>query len=244
MIYHSNISAPDLTPLFKHAHCRVMGHSRGHDVLSDFADRPAADPVFGLYKNCGFFTHDEAAILYACALRIKGNWLDIGCHTGWTSAHIAEAGAEVVAVDNMLPVLEFYARFAENVDPYLEDGRIEPFAGRSDQLFEACDKRILSGACIDGDHGRPNPLNDAKGCVDRMLDTGVIMLHDFAGAPVWEAVVWLMDNGFNCRVYWTPHMLACCWRGNFVPPHHERDPNVDWSAAQAVMNGFPFERCV
>jgi hypothetical protein len=55
MIYRSNPVAPDLTPFFKLKEPAMQ--MMGHDVPSD----PDFDP------NCGFLTHDEAAILFACA---------------------------------------------------------------------------------------------------------------------------------------------------------------------------------
>ena len=92
MIYRSNFTSPDLTPHFKYLHSRVMGHSFGHDVPSDWVDKADDDPAFGIYKRCGMWTHDECAILHNVAKLVQpGRCLDIGCHTGWTTAHIAAA---------------------------------------------------------------------------------------------------------------------------------------------------------
>jgi hypothetical protein len=77
MIYRSNLEAPDLTPHFKHLVSRPMPHSFGHDVPSDWGDKADDDPVFGLYKKCGMWTHDEAAILFnvaAAAWTFQGMW--------------------------------------------------------------------------------------------------------------------------------------------------------------------------
>jgi hypothetical protein len=90
-----------------------------------------------------------------------------------------------------------------------------------------------SGAVVDGDHCSPHPCRDAVNAETHLMDTGVIIFHDFIGRPVQEGVEYLMGEGFNCRVYWTPHMVACCWRGDFTPPDYVRDPQINWEAWRA-----------
>jgi hypothetical protein len=242
LIYRSNLTAPDLQPAFKHVHCRPMGHSMGHDVLSDFADRPVGDPLLGLYKNCGFWTHDEAAILFNIASQVNGTWLDIGAHTGWTGAHERAARCHVLAVDNMFAVPEFYERFRENVGD-----EMRAFVGTSNEFFEYCDREKsegpFNGIVIDGDHCSPCPLQDAKNAEIFLWDDGVILFHDFIGRPVREGVEYLMSRGFKCKVYWTPHMVACCWRGDLQPPDHVRDPRIDWEGVKRSMSDFDFGAC-
>lgn len=239
------LEVPDLRPHFKHLHWRPMPHSMGVPVASDFADRPASDPVFGLYKNCGLWTQDEAAILYQCALQRRGLWVDLGCHTGWTSAHIAEAGCETWAVDNMLPVESFYKRFLENTSSW----GINSYAGTTAQFFESiapameASVRGFSGVVIDADHEHPWPLQDAQKALEHLEESGVILFHDFIGRPVRTAVEYLMAAGFRCRVYWTAHMVACCWRGDFVPPVHSPLPGIDWQRVKESMRDFAFDRC-
>ena len=105
MIYRSNLTAPDLQPHFRHAVCRVMGHSQSHDVLSDFSDKTDNDPVCGPFKSCGALTHDEAAILYNIARQVGGTWLDIGGLTGWSACHMAAAGCKVYSVEDRKSVV-------------------------------------------------------------------------------------------------------------------------------------------
>ena len=182
MIYRSNLSCPDLAPHFKHLHSRVMGHSFGHDVPSDWADKADDDPVFGIYKRCGFWTHDEAAILYNVAKIIKGWWLDIGCHTGWTSAHIA-AGAHVECIDPMLSVRGFVDRWAANLS-HCWDGITAGHYMTSNEFFTYVDPdKLYDGFCIDGDHEPGAPLQDAQNAAAHLAPTGVIMFHDGVGGP-------------------------------------------------------------
>ena len=102
----------------------------------------------------------------------------------------------------------------------------------------------FTGVVIDGDHEPGKPLEDAKNAMRHLADTGVILFHDGLGRPVREAVTWLLDQGFKARVYWTPHVVFACWRGDFTPPEHDADPRIDWSAHRREMwADFDFGRC-
>lgn len=251
MIYRSNLTAPDLTPHFKHLHVRPMGHSFGHSVPSDWADKAVDDPVFGLYKNCGLWTFDEAAILYNVAKRWGGRWADIGAHTGWTTSHIRQGAnfKDVDAIDPMLAVEGFRQRFYDN------GAGEEWYPLTSRQYFATGDGYPqLDAFCIDGDHEPGEPLADAKGALEHFEGRGLCIFHDFMGQPVQEAVLYLMDRGFHCRIYNTPHMIALCWREPdagkdrmqdwFTPPFHVPDPAIDWKEIRQRCKPFPFERTI
>ena len=68
------------------------------------------------------------------------------------------------------------------------------------------------------------------------------MLHDGVGKPVQEAVEWLMANGFKARAYFTPHLVFCCWRGDFAPPDHIPDPEVKRQLLDGRFADFPWEK--
>lgn len=236
MIYRSNLVAPDLTPQFRFLHSRVMGHSFGHDVLSDWADKADTDPLFGLYKKCGFWTHDEAAILYNIGHRIWGLWADIGSHTGWTAAHIlASHAVEVVSasgpcptcelVDPLYAVDEFRVRAALNM---AGECGLRLKAMTAAQFFDS-DPRLFDGIVIDGDHEPGEPMRDARAALLHLTPEGVILFHDFVGLPVREAVLYLMRQGMKVKLYLTPHVVACCWRSQKVGaslPKHIPDPVI------------------
>lgn len=244
----------DLRPHFKHLHWRPMPHSFGIDIASDWADEADDDPVFGLYKRCGLWTMDEANILHECARRVApGAGLDVGAHTGWTTAHMAEGGLEILAIDPMLRLQGFHSRFAKNMSPWwirvlaiywktsneyfadiTADGGIPLLRGRAG----------FSLICIDGDHESGKPLEDAINASACLDDAGVILLHDFVGEPVREAVTWLMNQGFKARIYLTVHCVAVCWRGNFVPPEFIPDLRVLEQDLPARMPDFDWSRCV
>ena len=67
MKYESNLKHRGVEAEFPFLRSRVMGHSFGHDVPSDWSDFKENDPRFGIYTRCGMWTHDEAALLYAIA---------------------------------------------------------------------------------------------------------------------------------------------------------------------------------
>jgi hypothetical protein len=222
LIYKSNLTAPDLAPFFKHLQSRPMPHSYGHDVPSDWADKADDDPVYGLYKRCGFWTHDEAAILFSIVTERPGEWLDIGAHTGWTGAHIIAGGANVVFIDPMLRVQGFQERLEDNLRERWDAVVFTSYL-TSSEYFKLDNDRYSSGVVIDGDHEPGEPLKDARNAAER---SDLMLFHDFVGRPVREAVEFLMGAGFNCRVYNTPHIVACCWRGKFTPPDHVPDPKI------------------
>jgi len=250
MIYKSNLSSPDLTRHFKHLTVRPMGHSFGHDVPSDWSDKQDDDPVFGIYKRCGLWTHDEAAIMYNCVAALDDGartkfWCDIGAHTGWTSAHLAaHQRTSVDCVEPMLAVQGFQDRFEENT-AHCWFRISECFAKYSDAFFER-NEMFYDGYVIDGCHepGQPerDALNAARLSPKLLQSVSVVLFHDFVGEPVRNAVQLLMQQGFKARVYFTPHMVACCWRGDFVPPDHVPDPNLPDLKARCPE--FPFERCL
>ncbi len=245
MLYRSNLAAPDLLLHFKHAWLRPMTYAFEHDIISDWGDKSDDDSVFGLYRRCGFWTHDEAAILHNVAKQVGGRWCDIGAHTGWTAAHIAtaEGVSQVTAIDPMLDNREFFQRAFSNLSRIENRCPILLFPERSAQYFAKRDASRFMGIVIDGDHGAPNPLNDAKMAAAHLEADGVILFHDFVGGPVQEGVLYLMDIGFKCRVFYTPHCVAVCWRGSFVPPDHEPEAYCLRQLTDGRMKDFPFERC-
>jgi hypothetical protein len=100
------------------------------------------------------------------------------------------------------------------------------------------------GVLVDGDHEPGKPLEDALNAARHLSETGAIIFHDGIGAPVREAVTALIDRGLHARVYWTPHIVFCCWRGDFKPVDHIGDPAIDWTYHKAAMSkDFDFSRC-
>lgn len=243
--YLSNVQGPDLRSYFKHLHWRKMPHSMGHLVASDWADKPVDDPMFGLYKNCGLWTRDEAAILHAWAangIRLQGLWLDIGAHTGWTSKHINYGtNSTVLCIDPMLADRGFRYRWSENTG--FPGSWAHGITSAQEFAMENGSPTKLAGVCIDGDHEPGKPLEDAQNAATHLAETGVIIFHDGIGRPTREAVTWLMGQGFKARLYWTPYLVFVCWRGDFTPVDHIPDARIDWTNHKlAMQKDFDFER--
>ncbi len=236
----NGLSMPDLRKQFKHLHWRPMPHAFGVDVASDWADKDDGE-AFGIFKNCGLWTMCEAAILFNVSRRIQGGRaLDIGSHTGWTSAHILAGGHPVVGVDPMYASGEFVSRTMENTL-----SGVQLTHRTSAQYFGDIGEPVkFSLICVDGDHEPGEPLKDAVNAAKHLADTGVIIFHDGVGQPVQEAVEYLMVLGFKCRAYFTPHLVFCCFRGNFEPPDHVADPDVKRQLLDGRFKEFDFTRCV
>lgn len=230
MRYQSNLRCPDLSPYFKLKDPPLQ--ICGHDMPSD----PDFEP------ECGFWTHDEAAILFNVAKQIGGRWIDVGARFGWTGAHLIEAGCQVTLVDPDQRFRERQSRLESNLDQHFWTS-VEQVVAKP---FEEC---ILSGefngVVIDGCHSEPAPLDDAINAYGHVKDDGVILFHDTWGAPTHRGIRWLMDCGYQCRMYDTPNGVALLWNPEltFTPPEHISDPNVNW-ALMRKQSGFDYSRCI
>lgn len=241
---------PDLRPHFRHLNWREMRHApAGHLIASDFADLPlSTDPnKSGFYKNCGFWCRGEVGILWKFARQVAlpdytPVFLDIGAHTGWTSSYLADAcqrgyAGVVLSVEPMFRgEASFEKRFHENTFPFREF--IVPLGIRRDELTaEHINGYRFDGTIIDGDHGRPNPLEDAKYAAGLSEPDSFILLHDAWGEDVLEACDWLHEQGdWESRFYETPHGVAAFWRGSVEPPYYKPDPRVDWESKRRQSN--------
>ena len=217
MRYKSNLKAPDLSPYFRLVDPPIQ--LCGHDIPSD----PDFDP------NCGFWSIDEAAILFNVANQVKGAWVDIGARFGWTAAHLATAGCTVTALDPGFRNPAFRERFIGNTHHWYK--WFDAIRGDGIQACIATEdedeQKLWDGFVIDGNHDAPNPANDAWVAANILSKNAcVILLHDYVGRPVREAGDWLVSQGFKKRVYFTPNGVGLFWRGlpDFVPPDHIPDP--------------------
>lgn len=206
---------PDLRSCFKHVEWRPMPFSKGNLIGSDFADKPTDDPIFGVFKYCGFWTTEEAKILFAVAQSIGGYWLEIGGLTGWTAAHLAAAGCHVASVDPMYSVPEFKARAVENLTACGSFRKVGLWSGTSNEVFSRCFRKF-AGIVIDGNHEGPQPLKDATNASTRVAPSGVILLHDANKEVVRQACQYLESDGWKARYWETTHGVALYHREGFT----------------------------
>jgi len=182
--------------------------------------------------GCGMWTHDEAAILYNIAWAVRGPWLDIGGYVGWTAVHIAAAGCHVKSLDPSYSNSSFLERTTTNIRAC---GRalhrvlaIDSIAITSDEFF-ASNEQLFAGIMIDGNHSAPYPKQDAINADKFAAPDGVVLFHDVTHPDVREGLKVLIGNGWNYKLYWTPHLIAVCWRPTntgFKPPEHNPDPFI------------------
>jgi len=244
MIYRSNLVAPDLAPYFK---LHEFAHYGGHTFLGD----PDFEPT------CGFFTHDEAALLYTLGCAVtrftcgESVWLDIGARTGWTAAHLIAAGACVVALEPEYYRQPFRQRTLDNIGPVRDKYAFGhavflPWAMRSKEYFEGDHHATrFDGFVIDGNHDEPEPLRDVENCLKYALDSAVFVIHDFLGPATWQAAEYLLEHNCRCRVYWTANAMAVCVRGfdGWQLPEHHPDPEIVRMHRPRVQSGFDLRRC-
>ena len=199
---------PNLLPAFPHtAEFIVNGLPTLHDI--DFQ------------PSCGYVSIEEARILWQCARDFPGTWVEIGSHTGWSGAHIADgllgSYGRVVAIEPQFVQLDFFVRARQNWHRAKIDHRIFPVAALSKDYFAGC-VETFSGAFVDGDHSVGEPLHDARMLLPRLADRAVVIFHDGSGAPVHEAAAFMGHQGFTVRVYGTMGTMVVCWRDEWTPP--------------------------
>lgn len=235
--YVSNIPGPDVRPYFKHAIPYKSHPNPAHHLV-------LCDPE--LSAGCGYVSRDEGAILWECARRTLGlvpagataRIVEIGSHTGWSTAHLA--AHEGVHVDAIEPEfsrvafnatgspLQFLNRCRANLEAWGVLDRVTPHGTTSQEFLPQQPSGGYVGAFVDGEHEPPFPANDAAMVIPRMAESCFIAFHDVLGWPVQNGVKVCIDAGFKWRLYKTPQLMAVCWRGDFVPPDHTPDPLFNW----------------
>lgn len=194
---------PDLREAFPHtSEFLVHGMPTLHDV--DFQ------------PHCGYVSLEEAELLHDWAALYPGVWLEIGAHTGWSGAHIAASGVELIAVEPQFATTAFRRRTLENWERAGVLDRITPIAATSAEFLTVC-TGSFAGVFVDGDHDTGAPLRDAQMAMPHLADKAVILFHDAVGQPVEEAIDWVEAQGFLVDRYPTMAKLTACWRGGDPP---------------------------
>lgn len=235
---YRGIECPDLTHHFPHA---VPMESTGLAPHVRLCDPDIND-------QCGYMTHDEAAILYNLALACPGEWLEIGSHTGWSTAHIAYAGCHVTGLDPeyKTPVYNktkdpvfFRSRTTSNLSRCHAKTSLVGEKSQDFFLKRSFTDPCYDGACIDGEHEPPFPVGDAMLVFPHLKETCAVFFHDTLGWPVQNGIRIFTDEGFKFRLYRTSQLVGVCWRGDVTPPDHIGDPNVAWPLILKNTVKFP-----
>jgi hypothetical protein len=179
--------------------------------------------------NIGILSLDEAVLLHAAALPFQGQrGLEIGCHLGFSTAHLVKAGLVLDVIDPMLGVSSHFHNVSTTLQQSTPEGTWYLHAGFSPMLVEtvskAGDNEPWSFAFIDGLHESGAPTADAKAVAPFMASTAAVMFHDLACPDVANGLRTLAEAGWNTRVYETMQIMGIAWRGNYTPPNHIPDP--------------------
>ena len=162
--------------------------------------------------DIGFVNRDEAHILYNTALSFRGRRaLEIGCHMGWSAAHLLAAGVAATALPRV--------------------GRAQSKPIRIGVLTDMVGVYAANA-------GPGSPLADAMECEQHAADDAAILLHDLASPAVAEALTFLKRRGWNTAIYHTAQIMGIAWRGAFTPIEHKPDPGVRWTLPRHLERFF------
>jgi predicted O-methyltransferase YrrM len=191
------------------------------------------------WPSWGVLNRDEAHVLYNLALGFHAKRaLEIGCHVGWSTCHMALAGVDVDTVDPTLAEQEVRTSVETSIQSARCPGRVNLVASRSPNAVHELAEGNPEGwslFLIDGDHEGDAPLNDVRACLPYAAPDCAMVFHDLASPCVTNAVVHLKEQGWNIRVYHTAQIMAVAWRGSVRPVAHQPDPRVDWQIPDHVM---------
>lgn len=179
--------------------------------------------------RCGFLNRDEATLLYNSAKLFAGeDCLEIGCHRGWSTVHIAASAGLLDVIDPVLLdkawVKDVEASFsrAEVRDRIVLHGGFSPDAVEQIAVTE---NRRWSFIFIDGDHEGTGPRKDAAVADRFAADTALILFHDLVAPEVAAGLDYLRNRGWNTMVYQTMQIMGAAWRGDVEPIRHIPDPD-------------------
>jgi predicted O-methyltransferase YrrM len=155
--------------------------------------------------SCGYMSFEEISIIQKTVL--GGKWLEIGSHTGWSGAHIAELCDEIYLVDPQYNLPLFKQRTIDNLKNSGVYGKCVLFS--TDRYFSE-NKDVFDGIVIDGNHDSPYPLLDAIESDKILNHGGIIVLHDYNGQPIKDAVEYLHQQKYEISIHNTINGLAIC----------------------------------
>src|SRR4030065_1005370 len=161
------------------------------------------------FKGAIACTELEGVLLYDAVRRSKAKRvLEIGCATGWSTAHLAfDPSVHVTAIDPFTEIehgssFNAIRRFEKNL---LSHSNVELVVGHSP---EAIPDETWDLAFIDGSHLNGAPLRDVKGALPYITSDACFMLHDACVFDLKEALKHLHEVGYTTRVLETTNSLA------------------------------------
>lgn len=185
----------------------------------------------------GLISTEEALILHNVAKGFAGaRALEIGCHFGWSTAHLVAAGLDLDVVDPALAEETRMAWVRSSLERAAAPGTppARLWSGFSPAILEtvaASRPGPYSFVFIDGNHDGDAPRQDAVAVQPFCADTAVVMFHDLNSPHVAAGLTAMAEAGWNTGIYETMQIMGIAWRGPVEPLRTQRDPAVPESPA-------------
>ena len=180
--------------------------------------------------DIGVQSLEEAELLYNNALQFAGRrGLEIGCHYGWSSAHLLAAGLHLDVIDLALGYADQMADVRESLSGVPTSGGFKLWAGFSPSIVPAVystQTAPWSFVSIDGYHEGRAPLDDAEAVSALCAPDACVMFHDLVSPHVAAGLRHFERIGWNVGLYNTMQVMAIAWRGAATPARHVADPNM------------------
>ena len=190
----------------------------------------------------GVLSLEEAELLYNNALFFSGHrGLEIGCHFGWSAAHLLAAGLRLDLIDPALHNADQFAAVSDSLAKIETTGSVALWAGYSPSIVpavRATGPEPWSFIFIDGWHEGNAPRLDAQAILPFCAPDACVMFHDLTSPYVANGLRQLARAGWNVGLYNTMQIMGVAWRGDVRPVAHVADANVP-SATHSHLGDFP-----
>jgi hypothetical protein len=181
----------------------------------------------------GVLSLDEATLLHNNALPFRAKrGLEIGCHYGWSTAHLVAAGLDLDVID---PALGHPDQMRDVQDSLRPVGPTRLWAGFSPNIVpavRAVKPEPWSFAFIDGYHEGDAPRDDARAVLPLMADDALVVFHDLISPHVAAGLAVFADAGWTTGLYNTMQIMGAAWRGGARPAPHEADKDMPEATAE------------
>jgi hypothetical protein len=169
-------------------------------------------------------------VLHNNVLQMRGRrGLEIGCHYGWSTAHLVAAGLELDVIDPGLGYPDQMRDVADSLSRIGPPGRAKLWAGFSPSIVPAARATAASYwsfAFIDGHHEGRAPLDDAEAVSGLMALDACVMFHDLISPHVAAGLGHFADQGWSVGLYNTMQIMGVAWRGDARPVAHIADSDM------------------
>lgn len=190
----------------------------------------------------GVLSVEEASLLFNNARVFRGRrGLEIGCHLGWSAAHLLAAGLDLDIVDPALGRADQEAAVRSSLDRVRTEGSYQLWAAYSPGALPKVRRarpEPWSFVFVDGEHEGESPRLDAEAVAGRCAEDACVMFHDMKSPFVAQGLQAMKEHGWNVGLYNTMQIMGIAWRGAVEPVRHVGDPNVP-AADDPWLEGFP-----